>query len=127
MRSNYQISKSEREIMEVLWKYQGFVRTKELFDKMNSYGKDWKRQTLNTLLNRLEEKKIVKRKHAYAEAALSETELLQAQTQQMLDIFYAGDYVNFVAVLTKNTQIDNETKLMLDNLLNHLKMNAKLS
>ena len=127
MQTNYQITKSEREIMEVLWKHQGYVRTKELLDKMNLYGKDWKRQTLNALLNRLEEKKIVKRKHAYVEAALTETELLQAQAQQILDMFYAGEYVNFVAALTKNAQIDSETKLMLDNLVAHLKMNARVS
>lgn len=111
--------------MEVLWKHHGFVKTKDLLDKMNSYGKGWKRQTLNTLLNRLEEKQIVKRKHAYAEAALSETELLQVQAQQILDVLYAGEYMNFVAALTKNAQIDNETKLMLDNLVNYLKVSAK--
>lgn len=124
MQADYQISKSEREIMEVLWKCHSFIRTKELLDIMNSRGKEWKRQTLNTLLYRLENKKVVTRKHAYVEAAISEMELLQRQTQQMLDTLYDGEYTNFIAALTKNTQIDSEIKSTLDDLIWHLRESA---
>lgn len=57
MQTYYQITKSEREIMEILWERHGCIKTKELFDKMTSQGKYWKSQILNTLLLRLEENK----------------------------------------------------------------------
>lgn len=77
MKANHKITGAEREVMEVLWKYSEPLQTRELLEEMKERGKKWKRQTLNTLLFRLEEKGIVSRKRAYVQAALSEEELLQ--------------------------------------------------
>lgn len=127
MQIDYKITEAEQEVMEVLWECQGPVRTRELFDIMVSHGRKWKRQTLNTFLYRLESKKIVKRRRAYVEAVLSKEELLQRQTQQMLDTFYDGEYLNFIAALTKNEQIDSETKAKLEGLVGRLKESARVS
>lgn len=127
MQIDYKITEAEREVMEVLWECQGPVRTRELFDIMASRGRKWKRQTLNTFLYRLESKEIVKRRRAYVEAVLSKEELFQRQTQQMLDTFYDGEYLNFIAALTKNTQIDSETRLQLEGLVGRLKESARAS
>lgn len=99
MRESYKITKAEREVMEVLWEASEPVRTKTLLEKMKEKGRDWKRQTLNTLLFRLEEKGIVNRRRAYVEGALSEEELLQKQTQEILDDFYGGKLEKFCAAL----------------------------
>lgn len=77
MKVNHKITGAEREVMEVLWRYSEPVQTKELLEQMKEKGRNWKRQTLNTLLFRLEEKGIVNRRRAYVQAALSEEELLQ--------------------------------------------------
>ena len=99
MKESYKITKAEREVMEVIWEAEEPVRTKTLLDKMKERGKDWKRQTLNTLLFRLEEKGIVNRRRAYVEDALSEEELLQKQTQEILNDLYGGKLENFCAAL----------------------------
>ena len=57
--------------------------------------------TLNTLLYRLDQKHIVQRTHAYVESIASKKLLLQLQTQDMLDDLYGGEYLNFIAALTK--------------------------
>lgn len=121
MKANHKVTGAEREVMEVLWKYSEPVQTKDLLEEMKEKGRNWKRQTLNTLLFRLEEKGIVNRKRAYVQAALSEEELLQLQTQEILDDFYGGKYGNFFAALAGNKGIDSESEALLDGLMNKLK------
>lgn len=108
LKESYRITKAEREVMEVLWEANEPVRTKNLLDKMKEKGRDWKRQTLNTLLFRLEEKGVVSRRRAYVEGALSEDELLQKQTQEILDDFYGGKLENFCAALVGGKPVTDE-------------------
>lgn len=108
VKESYKITKAEREVMEVIWEASEPVRTKNLLDKMKERGRDWKRQTLNTLLFRLEEKGIVNRKRAYVEEALSEEELLQKQTQEILDEFYGGRLEKFCAALVGGKKAADE-------------------
>ena len=112
MKVSHKITGSEREVMEVLWGRTEPMQTRELLEVMREKGKKWKRQTLNTLLFRLEEKGIVSRKRAYVEAAL---------TEELLDDLYGGEYGNFFAALTGNTEIDSESKKLLDGLMKKLK------
>lgn len=121
MTANHKITGAERDVMEVLWEQKIPIQTKDLLDAMAAKGKHWKRQTLNTILFRLEEKGVVKRKRAYVEAALTEEELLQAQTQEILDSLYGGEYGNFFAALTGNKKLDSESKALLDNVINRLR------
>ena len=88
---------------------------------MNLSGKNWKRQTLNTLLYRLDQKQLVERTHAYVESIASKERLLQLQTQDMLDDLYGGEYLNFIAALTKNTSIDSNSKAMFNSPVQQLK------
>ena len=99
MKVNHKITGAEREVMEVLWQRTEPMQTREL----------------------LEEKGSVSRKRAYVEAALSQEELLQVQTQELLDDFYGGEYGNFFAALTGNKEIDSESKRLLDGLMKKLK------
>ena len=61
MKVSHKITETERNVMEVLWENSDPVATRELLEMMKEKGKSWKRQTLNTLLFRLEEKGIVSR------------------------------------------------------------------
>lgn len=123
MKENYRITKAEREVMEVLWEAAEAVRTKVLLDKMKERGRDWKRQTLNTLLFRLEEKHVVNRRRAYVEAALSEHELLQKQTQEILDDFYGGKLENFCAAFVGGPTMKDEDVSKLYQLVDEWKKN----
>lgn len=123
VKENYRITKAEREVMEVLWEAGEAVRTKVLLDRMKERGRDWKRQTLNTLLFRLEEKHVVNRRRAYVEAALTENELLQKQTQEILDDFYGGKLENFCVAFVGGGNIQDEDISKLYQLVDEWKTN----
>ena len=51
----YELSRTEEQIMDFLWTNNRPVKTGEIMDYFTeNKGKEWKRQTLNTLLIRLE-------------------------------------------------------------------------
>lgn len=116
----YKLSDAEKEVMEVLWEFSDSVQTKDLLELMEEKGRSWKRQTLNTLLSRLEEKGIVSRKRAYVKAIFSKEELLQKQTQEIVDNFYGGKLENFCAAFIGNTQIESEDMERLNRLIDEL-------
>lgn len=121
MKDSYKIADAERDVMEVLWQHTEPVSTRELLDIMNEKGKNWKRQTLNTLLFRLEDKKVVARKRGYVTPALSQTELLQKQTEELLNNLYGGKFRNFCAALAGNDTISDKEAEELDNLIEKLR------
>lgn len=121
MKDSYKIADAERDVMMTLWEQPGMVSTRELLDIMNAKGKNWKRQTLNTLLFRLEDKKIVSRKRGFVEPAMTEVELIQKQTEELLNSFYGGKFSNFCAALTGNTGISDAEADRLEKLIGELK------
>ena len=57
----YELSRTEEQIMDFLWTNNRPVKTGEIMDYFTeNKGKEWKRQTLNTLLIRLEEKMCIR-------------------------------------------------------------------
>ena len=121
MKINHKITDTEQSVMEVLWERSEAVATRELLELMKEKGSNWKRQTLNTLLFRLEEKGIVSRTRAYAKAAMSREELYQVQTREILDDFYGGKLSNFVAALVGSTNMTAEDADRVDALLEGLR------
>ena len=99
MNVGHKITETEKSVMDVLWEHSDAVATRDLLEMMKEKGKDWKRQTLNTLLFRLEEKGIVSRTRAYVKPGMTREALLQVQTQEILDNFYDGKAGNFFAAL----------------------------
>ena len=71
MKVSHNITDTEKSVMDILWDRPDAVATRELLDLMKEKGKNWKRQTLNTLLFRLEEKGIVNRTRAYVQPGRS--------------------------------------------------------
>lgn len=121
MKVNHKITDSERLVMEVLWERQEAVQTRELLELMKEKGKNWKRQTLNTLLFRLEEKAIVSRTRAYVKFAMSREDLLQVQTQEILEEGYGGKPANFIAALVGSSKVTKEDADRLDALLEEIR------
>lgn len=120
MKVSYKLADAEREILEVLWENTEPIQTKDLLEIVNQRGRNWKRQTLNTLLFRLEKKGMVSRKYAYVQAALSEKELMQRQTQEILNDFYGGKLGDFCAALVGDTKIKKEEADELNALIDKL-------
>lgn len=121
MKEGYKITAAEREVVEVLWEYTEPVQTRELLDRMKEKGKDWKRQTLNTLLFRLEEKGVIVRRRAYVWSVLSKEELLKKQTEGILNDFYDGELKNFCVALIGKTTLNEEEVDKLNALIDTLK------
>ena len=87
---NYRLSESEEQIMSFLWENNGPVKTGMIMDYFwKTVGKDWKRQTLNTLLIRLEDKGVIIRRRGIVEAKYTKEELLHIECQD-----FAGETVS---------------------------------
>lgn len=120
MKNSYKLAAAEREIMEVLWANGGKLSTGDLMTQMQKHGRKWKRQTLNTLLTRLEEKEVISRPRAYVEARMTENDLQQLQAKEILDHFYGGKLKNFCAALVGNARLNEEEAARLNAMIDEL-------
>ncbi|MED9904968.1 MAG: BlaI/MecI/CopY family transcriptional regulator [Lachnospiraceae bacterium] len=120
MKRKYQLAATEYEIMEVLWEKGDYILTRDLLDIFNEKGKNWKRQTLNTLLVRLEEKQLVLRKRAFVATSCTKAEYLHLYTKEILDTMYGGKLGNFCAALSGNDHIEESDAEELNKLIEEL-------
>ena len=96
MKSRYYLSETEREVMESVWEQGKGVKQSALLELFHERGRDWKRQTLNTFLSRLEEKGLIKREHRIVEANCTEKEFERGQMREVIDNLYDGKIANLV-------------------------------
>lgn len=111
------LSPAEAEIMELLCE-GGEKTNRELLFYLNTDGRDWKRQTLNTLLTRLIAKNLVKKNGHKFMAEISKQEYNSAQAQSVLETMYNGSLANFIMTLTGGNQLSEEEAATLRKLLN---------
>lgn len=111
------LTNAEYEVMEALWESDEPVKTRILLEKMKEKGRDWKRQTLNTLLFRLDEKGVLRRRRGEIYGYLSREDLMRKQTQGILDELYGGRIENFCAALAGNPDVSEEQKQKLAKLI----------
>ncbi len=96
MKEKYHLSKTEEEIMEMLWEQDGPIKQTDLLKMFQDSGKDWGRQTLNTLLMRLEVRGIVKRARRMVWAGYDREEFGLQIIQETLDEFFDGKIENML-------------------------------
>lgn len=101
MRNIYNITDAELEVMEKLWEQDESVKQSRLLALFQEDGKEWKRQTLNTFLSRLEEKGLVKRENRMVEAVYGREQYNYMQMNEAINHMYDGKIGNFVAAFTK--------------------------
>lgn len=106
MRRVFRMSEAEHEVMEKLWDQEGAVKQSKLLALFEADGKEWKRQTLNTFLSRLEDKGLVKRENRMVEAVYSREVYQNMQMKTAIDQMYGGKLSNFVAAFVKENTID---------------------
>lgn len=116
MTGRYDLSVTEKEIMEVIWDRKDYMKTRELFEIFNERGKQWKRQTLNTLLIRLDEIGVITRRRSEVIASYSREEYRKLQTQDILDRMYDGKLENFMAALCAKSELTENEAEKLQNL-----------
>ena len=91
------LSKTEMEIMQVLWSRGGRMHSVAIMDVFIDRGKNWRRQTLNTLLKRMEEKGVIVRTRGSVRTLCSELEYRHWQSREIVKESFAGKLDLFVA------------------------------
>ena len=105
MKSTYNMSETEQEVMEKLWDQGEGVRQGQLLALFEEEGKVWKRQTLNTFLSRLEKKGLVKKENRIVIPVYSREEYYLKQMKSAINHMYGGKLSNLVAAFTKENSI----------------------
>ena len=114
------LSKTEMEIMQVLWDCDGFMIPSDILKLFNSRGKNWKRQTLNTLLKRMEEKEVVARRRGSVQTLCSELEYRHQQSREVVNEYFDGRLDLFVAAYAGKRSISRELSGELEELIDRL-------
>ncbi|MDD2401849.1 MAG: BlaI/MecI/CopY family transcriptional regulator [Clostridia bacterium] len=111
MRKIQEISKSEMEVMQVIWAAEGSVTSAEIQQVLNK-GKSWKPTTVLTFLARLAEKGIIetskKGKSNQYVPLISECEYRQFKTRSFLNSVHKGSIKCFIAALYEGDGISKE-------------------
>ena len=93
----YSLSDSEAFIMEVLWEIDREIRAGELYELLLERGQDWKRQTMNTFLTRMEEKDAIRRKWGYVAAKYTPEEYKHQQCREWIRVNYDNSLMKLVS------------------------------
>ena len=108
MRGKYNISDAERDVMEVLWQFPEGIKQSALLEAVNASGKDWKRQTLNTLITRLMEKGLINRESRHVCAAMTKAEYCNLQVEEVIADVYGGKFGGLVLAFAQSGKITKE-------------------
>lgn len=122
MKSEYQISDSELEVMKMLWQQKESIKQSQLLQLFENEGKEWKRQTLNTFLSRLEGKGLIKREKGMVSVVCDEEEYNFAQVKSAIDNLYGGKLSSFMAAFIKKEAVSKEDAEELNQYLRTLEM-----
>ncbi|WP_271006453.1 BlaI/MecI/CopY family transcriptional regulator [Listeria seeligeri] len=103
------ISKSEFEVMKVIWDFGRAVQYVDVAEKLAEKDYSWKKNTILTFLTRLVEKNLLRvkkigRKNEYY-ALISESEYLGQQTEKFLEDIYEGDVKGLITNLVQKDLI----------------------
>ena len=107
------ISETELEIMEYLWKQEEPISTVDLLTYFNQERqKEWKLQTLATFLSRLTEKGLlkseVKGRGTVHQPAITFEEHNRYKAKNILEVLYEGSIKNFFAALYGDKKLSQE-------------------
>lgn len=113
MKKDYQLSDAEEEIMRLLWSQKDSLGSREILEYFNQKkGKDWKKQTLNTLLSRLLKEAFIgrkseERKYLYY-PRVTQKEYERACGEKFITKAYRGSFLDFVSALSGGSVITEE-------------------
>lgn len=109
----FDVSETEKEILEYLWENPAGVKFREIMDYFNEIKeKNWKKQTVNTFLMRLKEKGLIEGESEGTRityrAAYSKEGYEMKKAESILENYYDGSVANFVMALTGGEKLDKE-------------------
>lgn len=120
MKNKYDLSRVESEVMHIVWSNEEILTTRALLEKYNEKGNTWKRQTMNTIIVRLEVKGLIKREGKKVYPLYTEKEYVQIHSQELLNVLYNGKISNFVVALSGGKEISTKDQEELNNLIDRM-------
>lgn len=108
MYHKYNLPDAESEVMEMLWKCGNEIKQTELLKEFERAGKDWKRQTLNTLITRLEEKGLIERENRIVKALMTREKYNYMQMKENIEYMYGGKLSSLLAAFAGQETISKE-------------------
>lgn len=117
---------AEFEIMNIVWRLTPPVTSSMLMEElMKEGGKNWKLQTVHTLLNRLVERGFLKTvkvgKERHFEPLVGRDEYLQYETQSFVKQYYGGSRFTLLNALYQGDELNEKEVDELVNWLNNLR------
>lgn len=124
MTTNKKLSQSETLIMNLFWKTNHPLTSKDILNYYTEHGKTWKIQTINTYLTRMIEKGLLRKidsvkksKNCIYEALISKEEYEKIVAKDLLNKHYNGSIYNFFAALTGKHKLSKEETEEIEKLL----------
>ena len=108
MKNKYNVTEAEWEVLKMLWRQETGIRQPQLLELFEKEGKQWKRQTLNTFLARLESKELVKREGGLVWAVYGEEEFSYLIMKEGIEQLYQGKISQFVAAFSQRGMLNQE-------------------
>ncbi len=107
------LSESEKEILNWMWKEKKEYSYKEIFHEFGEgSNKGWKKQTLSTLLTRMEKKGVIAiRKEGtkcYYKYVLDKRQYEQRKATHILDKYFRGSLNHFMVALTGGEALSDD-------------------
>ena len=117
-----ELSDSELEVMEVLWKKGEPMSFGELLDYFDTHTeKNWKKQTLNTFLFRMQQKDllqiITEGRYKQYTPAMSKEEYLMEESKAFLNKNYQGSLAKMLAAFNGGESLGKDEIAELKQLL----------
>lgn len=108
-----ELSDSELEVMDVLWRADKALTFGELLDYFNSHKeKPWKKQTLNTFLYRMHKKGLLNVEYdgmgKKYEPAMTQSEYKIAETKAFLHKNYKGSIVEMIVAFSGSEKLEED-------------------
>ncbi len=121
--NRYLLPESEEAILNCLWEHGESMTAGELLSYFRD-SRNWKKQTLNTLLFRLKEKQMLNmmpkgRKNGYY-PPMEKTAYEQKKAEAILERSYEGSLKNFLAAFTGGKKLSGEDAEELKELIDSL-------
>lgn len=125
----YGLSDAEYEIMEYVWKQEGEVIFKDVMAYLQERGHEWKKQTVQTFLTRLIDKKALhaekRGNKAYYTPVMTEAQYRARWIENFLDDNFGGKITNFVCAFNSGDKLKEEDIKELEEFLNKLSAQSK--
>lgn len=116
----FELSETEREILNFLWDNGHWTSGAEFWDYFNSTGSSRKRQTINTYLTRMVDKGLLIKHDKKYMYRYNKKEFESKKAEEILITMYDGSFKKFLSALTGSKKINeneaNDLKKYIDSL-----------